>query len=251
MVYLAGAAYCDAATIQSWSCGQACSGPLRVVASTVTVIQDSTLDLQAFVGRMTDGRALVSFRGTQPSKLQDWIDDIKSAVHTNWQGSSCSGCRMADGFYTSYLALAPQIKQAVNGLNAYTTVITGHSLGAAMAGIAIYDMHMSGFNVRGPHYTFGHPRDGDDTFAAAFSSALGSDALYRVVHYADIVPHLPNEWMGYKHAPREVWYTQDQSSYKVCDGSGEDPTCMDSLTLPVSISDHLNYLGLPISGLCG
>jgi hypothetical protein len=77
MVYLAGAAYCDASALQTWSCGQACSGPVRVVASTVTIVQDSGLDLQAFVGRLTDGRTLVSFRGTQSSKLQDWIDDLK------------------------------------------------------------------------------------------------------------------------------------------------------------------------------
>lgn len=119
-----------------------------------------------------------------------------------------------------------------------------------MAGIAILDFHASGINVPGPHYTFGHPRDGDDTYSAAFASALGKDALYRVVHNADIVPHLPYEWMGFKHAPREVWYTQNQTSYTVCDGSGEDPTCMDSLFLPLSISDHLSYLDLPISRMC-
>jgi predicted lipase len=157
---------------------------------------------------------------------------------------------MADGFYKSYLALAPRIKQAVNALNAYTIVVTGHSLGAAMAGIAIFDLHMSGFNVAGPHYTFGHPRDGDETYSSTFASTLGKDTLYRVVHYKDIVPHLPLEAMGYKHTPREVWYTEDQTSYRVCDGSGEDPTCMDSLLLPDSVSDHLSYLDLPISRMC-
>jgi hypothetical protein len=48
----------------------------------------------------------------------------------------------------------------------------------------------------------------------------------------------------------QVWYNEDSSSYKVCDGSGEDPTCSDSLLSPISVSDHLHYLGIPISGLC-
>ena len=48
----------------------------------------------------------------------------------------------------------------------------------------------------------------------------------------------------------QVWYNEASSSYQVCDGSGEDPNCSDSLLLPDSISDHLTYLGIPISGLC-
>ncbi len=113
MVYLAGAAYCDASALRSWSCGQACNGPLSVVSfcalsaaprgshsqtslhprhtlspppdpevrsqvpGTITVVQNSSMDLQAYVGQLSDGRAIVSFRGTQPSKLADWIDDLK------------------------------------------------------------------------------------------------------------------------------------------------------------------------------
>jgi len=56
--------------------------------------------------------------------------------------------------------------------------------------------------------------------------------------------------MGFRHAPREVWYTKNQTSYTVCDGSGEDPKCSDSLYVATSVSDHLNYLNLPISRLC-
>ncbi|KAA0170639.1 hypothetical protein FNF27_06527 [Cafeteria roenbergensis] len=250
MVYLAGAAYCDASALRSWSCGQACNGPLSVVPGTITVVQNSSMDLQAYVGQLSDGRAIVSFRGTQPSKLADWIDDLKSAFHTDWQGPGCPGCRMADGFYRSYLALAPAVKVALNGIGAGTVVITGHSLGAGMAGIAMLDLHTSGFNLASTHYTFGHPRDGDNTYASTFNSVLGSSRLFRVVHYKDIVPHLPFEWMGFHHSPREVWFNEAQTSYQVCDGTGEDPNCSDSLTIAASISDHLDYLNLPISNMC-
>ena len=38
---------------------------------------------------------------------------------------------------------------------------------------------------------------------------------------------------------------------QVCDGSGEDPTCSDTVTLmELSVSDHLHYMGMPISGMC-
>jgi hypothetical protein len=74
--------------------------------------------------------------------------------------------------------------------------------------------------------------------------------LCSVVHYADIVPHLPPKLLSFVHVPTEVWYDEPSTSYKVCDGSGEDPTCSDSLLAPISISDHLEYLNLPISGMC-
>jgi hypothetical protein len=65
----------------------------------------------------------------------------------------------------------------------------------------------------------------------------------RVVHDADIVPHLPPEALGFRHSATEFWYTND-SDFKECDSSGEDPNCSDGLLLPLSIPDHLRYLGI-------
>jgi hypothetical protein len=36
-----------------------------------------------------------------------------------------------------------------------------------------------------------------------------------VVHYYDIVPHMPQELLGYHHVTTEVWYNEASSSYKV------------------------------------
>ena len=51
------------------------------------------------------------------------------------------------------------------------------------------------------YYTFGQPRVGNNIFASYFSSLLSD---YRVVHYADVVPHLPPEILGFHHVPTEV-----------------------------------------------
>ena len=49
----------------------------------------------------------------------------------------------------------------------------------------------------------------------------------------------------------QVWYNEASTSYKVCSTTdGEDPTCMDSLPLPISGSDHTNYLGVDMSMTC-
>ena len=50
--------------------------------------------------------------------------------------------------------------------------------------------------------------------------------------------------MGFHHIAREIWYnkTDDPTYFKICDGSGEDPDCSDSV-VGDCIEDHLVYLG--------
>jgi hypothetical protein len=50
------------------------------------------------------------------------------------------------------------------------------------------------------------------------------------------------ESMGYVHHNTEVYYTILNLSHKVCDGSGEDPTCADGNLLPLDPLDHGLYL---------
>src|SRR6187399_1832970 len=67
---------------------------------------------------------------------------------------------------------------------------------------------------------------------------------FRVVHNRDRVPHWPKAITagGYHHIATEVWYTTS-FDYKVCDESGEDETCSNSLWI-LSDDDHTFYLDL-------
>jgi hypothetical protein len=48
-----------------------------------------------------------------------------------------------------------------------------------------------------------------------------------------------------------VWYQENNVDFKVCsDVDGEDPTCADSLPLPISGSDHTDYLNVDMSMRC-
>ena len=58
------------------------------------------------------------------------------------------------------------------------------------------------------------------------------------------VPHVPPRLVGFVHPPTEVYYDGLNLGHKVCDGSGEDPTCADQWLLPLGVSDHVTYLGL-------
>jgi len=88
------------------------------------------------------------------------------------------------------------------------------------------------------------PRVGNEEFAKRFESY----PIYskRVTHYYDIVPHVPEEFMGYRHISQEVWYNEANTKYTLCDDANgaEDDQCSDSCapTKCTSISDHLEYL---------
>jgi hypothetical protein len=62
---------------------------------------------------------------------------------------------------------------------------------------------------------------------------------------------------GFHHEPREVFQTENYngpSSLRICDGSGEDPTCGDQYNIFAewSISDHLLYMNIPLGAAgCG
>jgi hypothetical protein len=61
---------------------------------------------------------------------------------------------------------------------------------------------------------------------------------FRVVHYADIAPHIPPQIpIPYSHFANEVWYDSAMSKFKVC--GAEEFTCSKSI-LPNqwSTKDH-------------
>ncbi len=178
--------------------------------------------------------------------LQNWIDDI-DAVMTSLP--NCDSCEVHQGFYNSYLSVQQQLLDALNSVPDASSVnvqITGHSLGAAIACLCAYDLSSSfPLDVL---YTFGQPRVGNAAFASAYAAVVSE---FRLVHWRDIVPHLPLEDMGFTHVPTEVWYQEDNVTFQVCDpNNGEDPNCSDSLDIAVSVDDHLNYLNVALSDLC-
>merc|ERR1711879_618427 len=92
-------------------------------------------------------------------------------------------------------------------------------------------------------YNYGLPRVGNQNFANYYSSLVPN--TFRVVNGHDIVPHLPPMSLGFYHVSTEVWENPGESlSFRICDGTGEDPNCSDSQTLDLSVYDHLHYLNV-------
>ena len=139
-----------------------------------------------------------SSSGTKTSAILDARDvvSIDKALHA----AGLSTCRrlypeLHRGFLESYEALQPGVAAALNVLGAAESPfvwVTGHSLGAAMAEVATFELIAQGFPVS-TAYTFGTPRVGNPAWASAYSAVVNQKGVanFRVIHDKDAVPHLP------------------------------------------------------------
>eukprot|EP00012_Vannella_robusta_P002660 CAMPEP_0206191178 /NCGR_PEP_ID=MMETSP0166-20121206/5207_1 /ASSEMBLY_ACC=CAM_ASM_000260 /TAXON_ID=95228 /ORGANISM="Vannella robusta, Strain DIVA3 518/3/11/1/6" /LENGTH=158 /DNA_ID=CAMNT_0053607431 /DNA_START=488 /DNA_END=961 /DNA_ORIENTATION=+ len=155
-----------------------------------------------------------------------------------------TGVEVGLGFYKEWNDLSPQVIPAVQNLTAnYPSAkiwVTGHSLGAAISILCAAELAQEGYSDISV-YNYGLPRVGNEAFSDYYRSIVPN--TFRVVNGHDIVPHVPLYDMGFFHVPTEVWENPAESfSFRICDGSGEDPNCSDSQTLDLSVYDHLHYL---------
>eukprot|EP00803_Ostreobium_quekettii_P002472 evm.model.scf_930.3 EVM.evm.TU.scf_930.3 scf_930:19685-24519(-) len=257
--------YCrDIPALRLWNCTRCGWDEVQgfVVEDTV---YDSKWDVFTYVGYLPAWKAnIVAIRGTDSHDFWNWIEDFdswRSKYPLSYPGAE--GCQIHSGFYKLWAnsALKENTTAAVQRLmdkygTNQTTYVVGHSMGGAMADLAAlwlkFNLSLSDVRVT----TFGQPRTGNKKFSDFFNKTI--EHSWRFTHDKDIVPSLPYEFMGYWHTPREVWQVDipDSSSpsgikmtYKVCDGSGEDPTCHDSAchyASCTSIEDHMMYMGFPM-----
>lgn len=177
----------------------------------------------------------VAFRGS--TSIQDWLNNL-DALLTSYP--KCDKCQVHKGFYNAQKSVSDYVVSAVQALKqkfpSYTVVVTGHSLGAAMATLTTVDLLDSGIApVRMFH--FGSPRVGNTAFANWFSDKISD--RNRNTHYKDMVPHVPMHERFTHHSGE--WY-EDPSGLHQCNGL-EDSNCSYQWHI-TNIDDHMNYLGL-------
>lgn len=246
MVDMAGATYCGGwlgKGLGSWTCDVCKKHP--EITDVKEFDSNFNRDAEGFTAYDTSTKAiLVAFAGTDPLSVIDWANDLST-----WMVSypACSSCKVHQGFWETYKAVRTTVWNNVNSLrskyNTNKVVITGHSLGGAIASHCAMDFYdYLGIEPYGV-YTFGSPRVGNSQFSSYYKSRVKN--TYRITHQKDMVLYVPFYNWGFRHVPTEYWYpTSSSGSYKKCDGSGEDSDCSRKWSLlPPNIFDHLWYLG--------
>ena len=136
---------------------------------------------------------VVSFRGTEPGKLKDWMSDLDTQF--------CDACfgRVHNGFNMAISHVWDELNACVAEYQdkGQSLWIAGHSLGAALATLAAARWRSIDKPVHGL-YSFGGPRVGDRVFERAFDQDFGA-RNFRFVNNADLVTRVPLRTMGYSH----------------------------------------------------
>lgn len=242
---LSYAAYCPQDQIQSWSCYFCQNNSDVQQFKVVTTVYNATTNIFGYVG-YTGSIAQVIFRGTQETSLINWIENLNyshsSPYPTVPNGYVHSG--FLDAWYSVRSGILAGVKQLYSLITPTEFYFSGHSLGAALSILATMEIGVP-LSIPVTCYNFGDPRVGNTNFAQYFNEHVPT--TYRIVNQHDIVPHLPPKDFGFWHIATEVWW-ENSTYYKICDDSGEDPTCSDSVFYEdVSVADHLDYLNVPLA----
>ena len=188
--------------------------------NTTEFFTDQETDAQAYV-TIASGDIVISFRGTEvdaPQDIQTDLDFHRVDVELGAGASKVKG-QVHHGFYKSFMTLWPDItKYIAEHKNGQRIWVTGHSLGAALATLAVADAAAHNMDIYAA-YTIGSPHVGDEQFADAYDSTY-RDRTFRIVNNNDSVPRLLS-LAGYRHVGIEQRIT-------FRGGLINDPSCWQS-----------------------
>jgi pimeloyl-ACP methyl ester carboxylesterase len=151
---------------------------------------------------------IVAFRGTE--SLGNWSQNLELALVQGFGGY------LHVGFYEALTYIWNDVRDCLD--RDRPIMLTGHSLGGALATIAALDLHQRGYGVRAV-YTFGSPRVGNRAFAAGYDLALRSRS-HRLVYGQDTVTRVPPRDFDYSHVGNFVGldgrgrFTEDATDWK-------------------------------------
>ncbi|KFX89269.1 hypothetical protein V490_07127 [Pseudogymnoascus sp. VKM F-3557] len=256
-VQYAAAAYCTNNDDSSGTPITCATGncPDVQAANAVSVLEfDSSVltDMQGFLSVSTVNQEIViAFRGS--SSIRNWIANI----NFGYVNFGCSGCSTHAGFtaawYEPRAAILAALKSTTAQYPSYKIVVTGHSLGGAVATLAAADIRSQGYAA--DLFTYGSPRTGNGAFASWVSAQPGITA--RVTHVNDPVPRLPPMLLaGYRHTTPEYWLSTGGATtvdytladVKVCTGISTTG-CNAGTTPSLELEAHRYYFQAATS--CG
>jgi len=199
---------------------------------------------------------VVSFRGTK--NVANAIKDI-TFLPQSLSYERCRGCTVHQGFYDVWEAVEAKVLRVLAelgcapGTSRSSLLITGHSMGAALATLAMFTMEARGYSVA-QAYNFAGPRMGNAAFSKTFDNWFSAHPpLFRVTHANDVVSQMAPRWF-FRHVGSEVFFPGDDPRKYVLCGCEESLRCQDGQPfwkmLTRHWSPHLHCL-MPLGGGIG
>lgn len=198
----------------------------------------SVRDTQAFVAS-NEQVIIVAFRGTEPANIKDWLTDARTTLVQGPAG------RVHAGFQAALDYAWPDVDRALREFQGggKSLWFTGHSLGAALATLAVARLRLGEDRPVNGLYTFGQPRTGDREFQFRFDFDFKPHS-FRFVNNADVVPRVPLRLMFYSHVGSFVYFDKDGNAsadrglwFRLLDRAEGRLIDWDDL-LPKDIADH-------------
>uniref|UniRef100_A0A1I8J8S8 2'-phosphotransferase n=2 Tax=Macrostomum lignano TaxID=282301 RepID=A0A1I8J8S8_9PLAT len=247
-------------------------------------------ECSGFVGRLPDRKLIVlAFRGTTGSS-QLLVEGLMGLAMP--KEAFPIGGKVQAYFSNGFKALWPQLHEPTLALMRanpdHSLLVTGHSLGGAMAALAAASLAAIDGVTPGrlAFYSLGEPRVGDYFFARAFDRLVPNS--WRVVHGNDLIVHLPicspvmlssrgvsrlvapfscSGHLGFPyHHGTEVFFARTadmlpgSGGHRICTGTpiNEDSSCANSSdnwrsclspsNLMACVEAHKNYYGIHLGG---
>jgi|GEM_PF-1710499 len=145
-------------------------------------------DTQVFLTQK-DGYQIICFRGTE--SLKDVITDLRVNKTVAFGGIG----KVHAGFHNAVDDVYKKIDLAINKNR--KVIVTGHSLGGALAQLVAHRLVLNNYNVSGI-YTYGSPRVGNSDFKNEYDARLAKQT-YLHINNKDLVTNIPFEILGYRH----------------------------------------------------
>jgi KAP-like P-loop domain-containing protein/lipase (class 3)/lamin tail-like protein len=148
---------------------------------------------QAYLARNEIG-CILAFRGVSPNQINGWLTGLDPQQVNGPAG------KVNERFLSELNYIWSDLWGTLTQERGTRTLwVTGHSLGGALAMLAVAKIRLEkGSSVTGL-YTFGQPRVGDEQFCRNFDLDFGKQT-FRFVNYKDIVPRIPLRTMNYRDA---------------------------------------------------
>lgn len=166
--------------------------------TSMTVLRERTSDTECFVRVRGDFISIV-FRGTD--SLINWKNDFRFCKRVIPYDNEKTDIRVHAGFLETYRAIRPRIHTLIPP-GACRVMVSGHSLGAALAVLCAVDIQYNFPHKDVEVYLFGCPRVGNRAFARSYNKRVFK--TLRVTNGNDIVTKVPPALWGFRHVGIDI-----------------------------------------------